>query len=170
MLLLRLPNVLFGAMTIIVSYFALRLITTDPWTPALAASLVAFLPRFVFLSSFVTNDNLVDLLGAVLVFMALRYSLAPNRRRMAAVGLAFGLLLITKLSAIPLVVILLLLACLVTGWKRRVEYLGVGVASTLIVSGWYFVQNTVRYGDPLALGASANYLAKVNGLGALYGG
>jgi len=37
---------------------AARIIAKDPWTPVVAAAIIGFLPRFVFLSAFVTNDNL----------------------------------------------------------------------------------------------------------------
>jgi hypothetical protein len=166
---LRLPNVLLGACTVLFTYLAVRLVSSNPWTPVVGASIVAFLPRFVFLSSFVTNDNLVDLLGAVLTFTALRYARAPSRWRMAAVGAVVGLLLITKLSALPIAIVLAVLAFLVTGWKQRAEFLGIGVLSTLACSGWFLIQNTVRYGDPLARRASAGYLSVTEGLGTPFG-
>src|ERR1700722_19127645 len=131
--------------------------------------MVAFLPRFVFLSSFVTNDNLVNLLGAVLAVTALRYLMVPSRLRVMAVGLVVGLLLITKLSSFPIVIVLLVLPFMTRGWKRRLESLGIGVATTIGVSGWYFVQNAVRYGDPLARSASAHYLSQIGGLGTFPG-
>jgi hypothetical protein len=162
---LRLPNVFMGALTVLFAFFAVRLLSNDPWTPVVGASMVAFLPRFVFLSSFVTNDNLVTLLGAVLTFAALRYTRMPSRWRMATVGAVVGLLLITKLSALPIAVVLVILPFMVSGWKRRTEYLGIGLVSTIGVSGWYFIQNIVRYGDPLARAASARYLAQIGGLG-----
>jgi hypothetical protein len=124
---LRLPNVLMGALTVFLTYFAIRLITADVWTPVVAASMVAFLPRFVFLSSFVTNDNLVDLLGALFVLFALRFAIAPSRLGMVAVGGTFGLLVTTKLSALPLALAILALAWMVAGWRRRVD--GGGLAA-----------------------------------------
>jgi 4-amino-4-deoxy-L-arabinose transferase-like glycosyltransferase len=165
---LRLPNVLLGALTVLFTFFAVRLLTSDPWTPVVGASIVAFLPRFVFLTSFVTNDNLVTLLGAVLTVAALRFARSPSRWRMVAVGVCVGLLIITKLSALPVGLILVALVLMVTGWKRRTELFGIGVLSTVVVSGWYLIQNTVRYGDPLARAASARYLAQVGGLGTLF--
>jgi 4-amino-4-deoxy-L-arabinose transferase-like glycosyltransferase len=162
---LRLPNVILGALTVLLTFFAVRLVTTDEWTPLVAASFVAFLPRMIFLTAFVTNDNLVNLLGAGLTFVALRFALAPSRWRMAAVGTMFGLLLTTKLTTLPLVVVIGVLALFAPGWKRRVEYFCLGVISTLIVSGWYLIQNTVRYGDPLARGVSAHYLSLLGALG-----
>jgi hypothetical protein len=155
---LRIPNVILGALTVLVTYSAIRLITTDEWTPVVAASFVAFLPRMVFLSSFVTNDNLVNLLGAILTLLALRYALNPSRWRMAAVGAVFGLLVITKLTTLPVAVVLVVLACLVPGWRRRAGLLGVGAVAALVVSSWYLIQNTVRYGDPFGRRTSAHYL------------
>ena len=166
---LRIPSVIFGALTVLFTFFAVRLITSNPWTPVLSASFVAFLPRFVFLSAFVTNDNLANLLGAILVFLALKFTRAPTGWRMAAVGAVLGLLVTTKLSALPLAVVLVALPSLVPGWKRRTELFGVGLLAAVGVSGWYLIQNTVRYGDPLASTASTRYLAQVGGLGTYVG-
>ena len=166
---LRLANVVLGGLTILVSYFAVRLIATNELTPVVAAALVAFLPRFVFLSAFVTNDNLVNLLGAALVWVTLRFIFRPTRWRMAAVGAVVGLLAITKLSALPFAAILIVVTGLQPGWRQRIELLAVGAVSALGFSGWYFVQNTVRYGDPLARTATANYLSLVGGFDLPYG-
>ncbi len=134
----------------------------------MGASIVAFLPRFVFLSSFVTNDNLVDLLGAVLTLTALQYARAPSRWRMAVVGAIVGLLVLTKLSVLPIGLVLVVLPLMVRNWRTRAEYFGVGVLSTLLFSSWYLIQNTVRYGDPLALAASTRYLTQVGAVGTFY--
>ena len=166
---LRLPNVLFGALTVLAAFFAVRLISRDPWTPVVASALVAFMPHFVFLSSFVTNDNLADLLGAVLVLVSIRYAVAPSPGRMVWVGAVLGLLVTTKLSTLPLFLVLAVLASMAGGWRRRASHGALGLGSALVVSGWYLVQNTVRYGDPLAQKASAHYLAQTGGLGTFYG-
>ena len=166
---LRLPNVLLGALTVLLAYLALRLVTADVWTPVIAASLVAFLPRFVFLSSFVTNDNLVNVLGALLVFLAVRYALFPSRWRMVAVGVVFGLLVLTKLSTLPIAITIVVLALMVKGWRKRLEFAAVGFGSALVVCGWYLIQNTVRYGQPLAQTDSSRYLAIIGGLGTIFG-
>ena len=165
---LRLPNVLLGALTVLFAFFAVKLVSSDPWTPVVGASIVAFLPRFVFLSSFVTNDNLVDLLGATLTLTALRYARAPNRWRMAVVGAIVGLLVLTKLSVLPIGLVLVALPLMARDWRTRAEYFGVGVLSTLVVSSWYLIQNTVRYGDPLALAVSTRYLTQVGAVGSFF--
>jgi Dolichyl-phosphate-mannose-protein mannosyltransferase len=167
---LRLPNVVLGALVIWFTYLAARIITTDPWTPVVAAAIIGFLPRFVFLSAFVTNDNLVNFLGAVLTFVALRCVVAPSRWRIALAGAIVGLLVATKLSALPVVVVVpIVLATRQREWFTRAQFVVIGYGASLVTCGWYLVQNTVRYGSPLALGASQRYLAKIGGTGTPYG-
>jgi 4-amino-4-deoxy-L-arabinose transferase-like glycosyltransferase len=164
---LRLPNIALGALTVLFTYLAVQLITRDPWTPVVAASFVAFLPRFVFLSAFVTNDNLVNLLGALLVYLCLRFMRNPSRSRIVWVGLAFGALVTTKLSSLPMVIAVVVIAFLATGWWRGAQFAALGVGSALLASSWYLIQNMVRYGDPLAHSATQRYLQLDGGLGTL---
>ena len=164
---LRLPNVVLGALTIWFTYLAARIISKDPWTPVVAASIIGFLPRFVFLSAFVTNDNLVNLLGAVLTFVSLRCFVSPTRLRMALVGVVVGLLIMTKLSALPFAVVLVPLVFRRREWFQRAQLIAVGGIAALATCGWYLVQNTSRYGSPLAITRSERYLAMVGGLGTL---
>ena len=77
------------------------MLSPDPWTPVIAAALVAFLPGFLFLSAFVTNDNLVNTLGALLTVVALWSLASPSTTRLIALGAVLGLTVITKLSALP---------------------------------------------------------------------
>jgi len=153
--------VLLGLLTVVVALLLGREVSQDPWTPVVAAAVVAFFPRFIFLTSFVTNDNLAILFGALLTLVSVRFVRGPTAWRMAAVGAVFGLLVITKLSALPLGLVIVVVVCL----ARKLKYLVIGVGAAALVSGWYLVQNTVRYGDPLARTASARYLAQVGGLG-----
>lgn len=166
---LRLPNVVLGALTVLLASLTVRLVTADVWSPVIAASLVAFLPRFVFLSSFVTNDNLVNALGALFVFLAVRYALSPSRWRMVSIGVVFGLLVLTKLSTLPIAIAIVVLALMAQGWRQRAEFAVFGFGSSLIVCGWYLIQNTVRYGQPLAQTDSGRYLALIGGLGTVFG-
>jgi hypothetical protein len=48
-------------------------------------------------------------------------------------------------------------------------FAGVGLAGALVTCGWYLVQNTVRYGDPLARKATEKYLQATGGLGTRFG-
>jgi hypothetical protein len=163
---LRLPNVLLGALTVLLTAAAVQFVTEDRWTPVVAAAIVAMTPRFLFLSAFVTNDNLANLLGALLTFFALWFVKHPTAMRMGLVGGTVGLLVITKLSALPLAVVIVVTAAIVRrDWFGRARLALLEGAAAVVVSGWYLVQNSVRYGDPLARHASEDYLGPSGGLG-----
>jgi 4-amino-4-deoxy-L-arabinose transferase-like glycosyltransferase len=166
---LRFPNIALGTITILVVFLAIRRVSSDPWTPVVAAASIAFLPRFVFLSAFVTNDNLVNLLGAVLGYLALRFIRAPSVWKMVLLGATFGLLVVTKLSTLPMGLVIMVLVLLVPTWKRRVPLFAVAGGAAVLTCGWYLIQNTVRYGDPLAWTATPRYLATNGGLGTPFG-
>lgn len=125
----------------------------------------AFIPRLVFLPAFVTNDNLVDALGAGLTLIALRCLTLPTASRFAMLGVILALLVITKLSAIPVILVILPVAYGVTGLARRVQLVAIACGAALLACGWYLVQNIVRYGDPLASTATTHYLTPIGGLG-----
>lgn len=153
---LRLPNVFFGVVTILLTYAAARLLTGDVWTPVVAAAVVAATPVFVFKSAFVNNDNLANTFRALLALTAVAYLRRPSAWRMAAAGASAGLLVATKLSTFPLVLVLVTLVVCTTGATRRLRFASIAVAATFATCGWYLMQNAVRYGDPLARAASAS--------------
>jgi 4-amino-4-deoxy-L-arabinose transferase-like glycosyltransferase len=163
---LRIPNIFLGALTVVMAYLITRLITKDRWTPVIAAALVASFPHFVFLSAVVTNDNLVNLLGAVFAFCAIKIlTQAFATRWMIAMGVTFGLLLTTKLSVLPLGLVIPIVAVMAQNWRHRISLFMYGIGSALFVSMWYLIQNWVRYGDPLARRASVAYLTRIGALG-----
>ena len=88
---------------------------------------------------------------------------------MVAVGVAFGLIVVTKLSALPMALTIVVLAFMVKGWRNRVEFAALGFGSAVVVCGWYLIQNTVRYGDPLARTETTRYLLLIGGLGTSFG-
>jgi 4-amino-4-deoxy-L-arabinose transferase-like glycosyltransferase len=175
-LLLRLSSILLGAATVVLTALTVRRLSGDPWTPAVAAAVVVGVPRFVFLSGVVNNDNLANSLGGLLtlllVVFVLRFSPQgePQRGRpwwMAAIGATLGLLVLTKASAIPLAVAAVVAIVIVrTSWRSLVTMLAVAAGSASAVCGWWLVQNQVRYGDPLAHQASIDYLGPIGGIGA----
>jgi 4-amino-4-deoxy-L-arabinose transferase-like glycosyltransferase len=83
-----------------------------------------------------------------------------------ALGGVLGLLVLTKLSTLPLA-IGVVVAILVTNTSLRepVKLFAVAAGSSLAVCGWWLVQNQIRYGDLFAARASHNYLERIGGLG-----
>jgi hypothetical protein len=166
---LRLISVLLGALTVLFTALAARKVTSDPWTPVVAAGFVAFVPKFLFLSGVVNNDNLSNFFGALGLFVALNgvaaADSATTRQRMAisgALGGALGMLVLSKLTATTLapalVVPVLLLGRDVRERTRLTAIFGV---VALGICGWWLVQNQVRYGDPLASHATREHLRAI---------
>jgi hypothetical protein len=175
-LLLRISSILLGAATVLLTAFTVRRLSDDPWTPAVAAAVVVGVPRFVFLSGVVNNDNLANTLGALLTLLLVVLVLR-NRTRSdyesgrlwwtAAIGATLGFLVLTKASTIPLALAAVVaIIILRSSWQSRVTMLAVAAGSALAVCGWWLVQNQVRYGDPLAHSASIDYLGPIGGIGA----
>jgi 4-amino-4-deoxy-L-arabinose transferase-like glycosyltransferase len=164
-LLLRFPNVFLGVLTILFTFLTVRSLTGDPWSPIVAAALVAFLPAFVFSSSFVTNDNLVNTLGGALAYALVRAIKSPTTARAAIVGVIIGLLVITKLSALTAVAVMIPLAYTKRGLVSRAWTIACAGIAAVIICGWYLLQNDLRYGDPLAATATKHYLTPIGGVG-----
>jgi 4-amino-4-deoxy-L-arabinose transferase-like glycosyltransferase len=165
--------VLLGALTVVLAAATARRLSSDPWTPAVAAAVVAGVPKLVFLSGVVNNDDLANALGGLLTLLAVVFVVrAPTTRSRArlwwtaALGAVLGLLVLTKVSTLPLAVGVVV-AVLVSSrsWRERAKLLAVAASSTLAVCGWWLVQNQVRYGDLLAARASRAYLVLIGGLG-----
>ncbi len=162
---LRLANVALGLLTVLITFLTARRLSRDRWTPIVAAAVVASLPRFAFLSAYVTNDNLVDLLGAVLAYTTVRSLQSPSLWLKAAVGAICGLLIITKLSALPALAVLFPVVLSGGDWRSRGRAALAALGAVVLVAGWYFVQNDIRYGDVFAKAASQHYLMTTGGLG-----
>lgn len=96
----RLLSLPMGLVTIIVTYLlALRLCPRRRWLALTAAGFVALLPRFVFSSAVINDDNLVFALTALLLLVQviiLQNPRPPSAWLTAAIGALFGLALVTK--------------------------------------------------------------------------
>ena len=157
LLLLRLPSVVLGALTILFTARTARALGADPWMETAAAATVATIPKFVFSASFVNNDVLATTLGALATLLVVRLwrNNSVSRRLAIGLGLTCGALLETKLSAIPLVGVIGLAVI----WRLRRAWRGVLAVAVpaALVSAPLFVSNQRRYGDPLAAKASIDY-------------
>ena len=158
---LRLLSVVLGALTILLTSRVARRLGASDWNSVASAATVAFVPRFVFSSSFVNNDTLATALGAVITLLLIRVwqgdHLGERRpwRLPLLLGLALGALAATKLIALPMIAF----AGVIALWRLRREprLAGALVLSALVLSMPVFVSNQIRYGDPIASKASVEY-------------
>jgi hypothetical protein len=104
---LRLLSVALGAIFVVLVYAIARMVC--PQRPLLwpgAAAFVAFLPMHVAMSAAVNNDALAEVVLAAILLLSLYYVRSalgdgspPRWQLVAALGVALGLALITKVSA-----------------------------------------------------------------------
>src|SRR6185436_385625 len=144
MQLLRLPGIGMGVATILLTWFAIRFLSSDPWTPVIAATVVAFVPRFVFLTGVINNDNLATLFGAAATCLAAWLVVRrPREGRIriawaAIAGACIGAALLSKVTA--LVVAAGLVVALLLVVRRPRERFGlltvIGIVA-LAVCGWW---------------------------------
>jgi 4-amino-4-deoxy-L-arabinose transferase-like glycosyltransferase len=163
---LRLLSVLFGLGTVLLTFAAARLATGRD-SVALAASLtVALWPKEAFVSAAVTNDSLVIMLGSaclVLLLLWLRGDTSDGlRARLLAfdLGLVLGAAVLTKLSAlflVPLAVLVMVAVALGHRGHQRVVQLVdplLTIVGFMAVTGWWLARNQHLYGGYLTGRAS----------------
>ncbi len=161
---LRLAGVLMGgASVVLLAALSCRLFECHRHAVPLATAIGALWPARVIACAGVGNDAAVELaaLAALLVFAYVaETSLAPRRSLVA--GLAVGIVVLIKSSALPLVVVGGL--ALYLSWLRGADpesghlapgrSFGIAVAAfavgVVLMWGPWAARNTLIYGDPLA--------------------
>jgi hypothetical protein len=136
-------------LSVIVCFAILREIFTRSAVAYGALAFFAFNPQFVFVSSSISNDNLMTLLSLLIVWASVcvaRRGLTLGRGLVIAGLLAAAVL--TKLSAaiVGIVPLLVILASKVT-WRQRIRHMAVIAAVVAVATGWWFGRNYLLYGD-----------------------
>lgn len=166
----RFFSIFLGAVTLWAVYQTLARLTS-PQAALLGASFIGFIPQFVFISAAASNDNAINALAALVLWLLVALVVAPSlpgwdgngppKRRtarrlapFAVLGVLLGLALLAKLSALALVA-LAGLALLLVAWRHRSWRIllagGLAVAvPALLIAGWWYGRNWQLYGDPLA--------------------
>lgn len=153
----RLISVLLGLLTVLATVQAIHLFFPHRLRWALGSGLlVAVNPMFLFISASVNNDNLVNGMTALgLWLLALRLRRGYSWPRAALLGLTLGAAALAKLSGLTLWP-LAFLFLLGIAWRERQWRCGLlgttlVFAIALILCGWWFWRNWVLYRDPFGL-------------------
>jgi 4-amino-4-deoxy-L-arabinose transferase-like glycosyltransferase len=165
----RLLSVLMGAGTVALTYFTTCEVLPGRRHIALAAAaLTAFTPMFLFISSVINNDNLVNVFSAWALLLLVRFARDNGQRTTddrpstiarrpspvvgpAFIGLVIGLAALSKLGG-ALLGVLAVLACAAVARRARslraglVPLVLIGTVAAL-VAGWWYVRNWTLYGD-----------------------
>jgi 4-amino-4-deoxy-L-arabinose transferase-like glycosyltransferase len=153
----RCMTVLIGAGVVWLTYCIGR--EAFPRQPALAvgaAVLVAFNPQFLYLSGAINNDIAAALCGAAVLWACLRLvQNGPSVRTDVALGILYGLALLTKFNLLVLLA-LIELAYVLAAWPARDwraflrgNLVVLGLAG--LIAGWWFWRNWALYGDPTGM-------------------
>jgi len=155
----RSASVLMGMVTVALTIaIGWRIFQEKPWIGLLAGSLVAFNPQFLFISSSVNNDALLDLATTGILWQAVRMIDEDGRPiQWLVLGLWIAIAFLAKLSSFVVAGVAIIFIALEYMWPQTrhrtyKQFLqGILLASALIilVSGWWFVRNQILYGDPL---------------------
>ncbi|HEY8744388.1 MAG TPA: hypothetical protein VIU62_14935, partial [Chloroflexota bacterium] len=147
----RFWSVLLGGLAVLLTFLTGRLaLPGRPWVALAGAAISAFVPTSLGVTDAVTNDALVPVTFGLALLAALAMLRSPGVGPAMRVGLAIGLSLLTKNSALallPFALLILLMLC----WKqRRVgDFLRWGSAlfgSAAIVAGWWYLRNRLLFG------------------------
>jgi hypothetical protein len=153
---LRLMNILFSMLTVVIAYyFAARILKWNPFSVALVCAVFALLPTYSYLSATMRNGTLATFFASLGFYLCAKAVLEEEQQREARwawIGVVAGLAILSKLSTIGFV-----FATVVTvvGTSpslrvsvRRAGWFGLGVMST---AGWWFARNLFIYGQPFAI-------------------
>ncbi|MXV92190.1 MAG: DUF2142 domain-containing protein [Chloroflexi bacterium] len=150
--LIRLATLGMASVTIYAICQSARAVLPDARFVLLAASLAAFNPMFIFISASVSNDPLVSMFAALVVWQALvmlRDGFATRRSLM--LGILIALATLSKLGGLALAPLVALagLWLLWRGGDRRgfiILVAAIGIA-LLLICGWWFARNLTLYGE-----------------------
>ncbi|NBD36630.1 MAG: phospholipid carrier-dependent glycosyltransferase, partial [Chloroflexi bacterium] len=151
----RAVSLLFGLGAMLATGLIARQIAPDDARLSfVAAAIVGFHPKFLYLATAINNDVPVAFFGTVaLLLLIRRLRRGPFRHFALLTGAMLGLASLTKVSGLvffPLTALALLL--IHRGWDRDLVREGLvilGVA--LLIGGGWYARNALVYHDPLSI-------------------
>lgn len=154
---IRLLSFVSGGVQIFVAHgLARRLFPEDATQKTLTIAVAGLLPLNLYMSAYLSNEPLHAALSAVVCLIAVDLLLLPGwpLRRLLALGIALGLALLTKVTALllgPLLGLFLLAKALfgeaapVRSWAARG---GTLLAPVLVIAAGFYLRNWIELGRP----------------------
>jgi tetratricopeptide (TPR) repeat protein len=156
-LVLRFLSLLFGLVQFTLVFLSLRLLIPGRTVAQFVGlALAAFLPMQLYLSHYVTNETLAATLGTVSIYLGLRLlrTKDPSVSQFAWLGLCMGAALLTKATAL-LLVLPLFLALIIKLFAQRapvalwLRHFGTLSAVVVATCGWHYARIWYRFGTPV---------------------
>ncbi len=163
-------SLVLGACTLLLLYGTANFaFPNSDWLPVVALVLVAFMPQFIFISASFTNDSMVIVMSAAVVYWLARLLTGYRDRDVRMhewmiLGVLLGLAALSKLQALGLVVLASGVAVFIAWQKRSWRLFFTAAIATaipaLLIAGWWYWRNMALYGDWTGL----QHLIALNGL------
>ncbi len=150
---IRLVSLVMGTVTIFAIYQAANALDpTSKGLAVLATSFAAFNPQFLFISTSISNDNLVTMLAALTTWaMILMLREGFQTRSIILISLLIALASLAKLSGLSLGLIAILCGISIAMRKKDPRGLLILAGSIimfwLIIAGWWYLRNIILYGE-----------------------
>ena len=132
-----------------------RRVPGDLLLQLLAGGFMLFLPVHLYSAAFLGNEGLTAVLCTLALLVLLAQLRRPTWTRSALLGVVLGLAMLTKISALAIVVGALGTIALKALHERRLrrESVRLAVVVTLMLTtcGWYYARNVERYGTPFVM-------------------
>ncbi|MCO6452746.1 MAG: glycosyltransferase family 39 protein [Caldilineales bacterium] len=154
----RLVSILISTAGLVITYALVRLLSpAAPEIALVATAIQAFAPQYVFIGSVMTNDILLAVLEAALLYLGLRLLIeGPTLRLTILFALIASFSLLTKylaLSLIPLAVLVYLAALWLHRRERSDRHAWYGAVALLIImllaGGLWIARNIMLTGSAL---------------------
>jgi hypothetical protein len=158
---MRLLSVVFGGLTVAAAFMFALLLSGQLHMAVASGATVSVWPKFDVVSAAVSNEAFTDaFVASAMVFLLLSFQRSQRVLWSAAAGGALGAAVLAKFTALPTAGLVLLVVAVVGINRRDWRPSVAALIPFLAMSGWWFVHNTLTYGDPLADAASRAYLAR----------
>lgn len=164
----RFITTLWGAAAVVVTYFlALEILPNKKKIALLASMLVGFNPQFLYLSGSIINDVPAGFMGGLLTLQSIRLLREGlSSRRLLWIAITYGFAVLVKINLVAMlgVVGLAIIIAIkndkkITGKDATNTFLksfGIVFGGGLIIAGWFFIRNTVLYGEPSGMATLAS--------------
>jgi len=154
--LLRYVSLLFGALTVLITYLlALEVVRGRKAVALGAAVITAFNPQFIFTNGAVNNDGLLTALCSLALLLSILLTTkGPSLQRHVGLGIVVGLAVLTKLTGLGLAVLVLSALLVVAARYSPREAMRGGaviVGLVILLAGWWYARNWVLYHDPTGM-------------------
>jgi len=151
LLVMRVCGILLSLPLPALLWASVRRVTRSPRTAVVGAAAVLAVPQLAQISASASNDPAAILACSVTTLLLIRIMTGDGRRRTAvAAGVALGVALLTKGTALPFIPFL---AVILAGWPRTMprrtrllRALG-SLLVAFVVGGWWWARNLIVFRD-----------------------